>query len=572
MSASSSNTVAAPGEPLDQPSPAVSKPLGERLLDAGLLTQPQLDLALSEQKRQGKRLGQVLVDLGFVPAEVIAGTLANESNTELVDIGKTVLDDDLLKLVKRDVALKHKLLPLSLKDGVLTVALADAFDVVAIDRLERETGYTIQVVTAPEDEILEAVAKHYEQSRSIGDTIELIVQGGLASEEDPEDGSPLVRLVDQIIALGIKSKATDIHIEPDERILRVRLRIDGVLRQEALLPKQIQPAVTARIKLLADLDITEKRAPQDGRIHFVFGNSKVDLRVSTLPTNHGESIVMRILDGGRVTLALADLGYSQSDQKLIESLVSRPHGMVLVTGPTGSGKTTTLYTTLGLIDTASKSVFTLEDPIEYSLGMIRQTQVRSDLGMDFASGLRALLRQDPDVILIGEIRDTETAQLAVRAALTGHLVLSTLHTNDAIGAIPRLIDMGIEPYLLPSSLAAIVGQRLVRRNCETCKESAPVPEALLENPTVRELIGETREVWQGRGCDACRNTGFDGRLAIYEILSVDDDLHAPIVQGAPASELLKIARQNGMRSMVEDGVQKALAGHTTLAEVLRVAR
>ena len=548
------------------------RPLGERLLDAGLITQPQLDLALSEQKRQRKKLGQVLVDLGFVSAQVIAETVASESNTRVVDLEKVVIDDEVLKLIDREVASEHRVLPLGLDNDILTVVLADAFNVVAIDKIERSTGHTIEVVTAPESRILEAIARHYEQTRSITDTIELITQRVDQIDDENADTSPLIRLVDQIIATGIKTGATDIHVEPDEKVVRLRLRVDGVLRQEAILPKQVQAALTARVKLLAELDITEKRIPQDGRIRFVFGQTKVDLRISTLPTNHGESIVMRILDGGRASMKLEDLGYTEQDQARVKALVSQPHGMILVTGPTGSGKTTTLYSALQLINGAEKSIFTLEDPIEYSMPMVRQTQVKPDLGMDFGAGLRALLRQDPDVILVGEIRDEETAQLAARASLTGHLLLSTLHTNDAAGVIPRLIDMGIERYLLPSVLAAVIAQRLVRKVCQTCRELKPLPERLASHELVGDLLSSATEIWQANGCDDCGNTGYRGRLSVYEILEIKDEVKAPIASGAPISEVAEAAVRSGMKTMLMDGIEKAQAGQTTVEEILRVTR
>jgi len=573
VTTSANLTLAEPSEEVAVDARPASKPLGTRLLEAGLITEAQLDLALREQRRQGKLLGELLIELGFVSAEVITNSVASEARTDVVDVLRTVIDDDVLELVSYEAAARHKLIPISLQDGVVTAALADAFNVVAIDALEKETGYAVRVVTAPEAHILEALARHYAQGRSINDTIDLIMQDGmLPSEDDAAAESPLVRLVDQLIALGIKQGATDIHIEPEEKIVRIRLRVDGVLRQEALLPKPIQAALTARVKLMADLNITEKRTPQDGRIHFLFGQSKVDLRVSTLPTNHGESLVLRVLDGGGVTLGLTDLGYGERGCEPLQDFVDRPYGMVLVTGPTGSGKTTTLYTALQQIDADTRSIFTLEDPIEYSLQMIRQTQVKPEVGMDFATGLRALLRQDPDVILIGEIRDVETAQLAARASLTGHLVLSTLHTNDAIGVIPRLIDMGVERYLLPGALSGIVGQRLVRKICGHCKEEVADAERLISQANLTDLVTGSVQLWRGAGCANCSGDGYKGRLAIYEILKIDHRFHTPIVEAAPSSELLALARAGGMKTMLENGIAKALAGETTLEEVLRVIR
>lgn len=551
----------------------VKKTLGARLKAAGLINDAQLDLALREQKRSGRLLGEVLVDLGFVDTEVITQNVASEANTKVVDVRYADIDEAVLKLVSYETAKRFKLIPIRIRNGLLTAAIADAFNVVAIDHLERETGHTIDVVTAPESHILEAVARHYARGRSIEDTIDqIMLEGNLPSEEDADAESPLVRLVDQIIALGIKNGATDIHVEPDEKIVRIRMRVDGVLRQEVLIPKSIQPALTARMKLISNLNITEKRVPQDGRIQFVFGQNKVDLRVSTLPTNRGESIVLRILDQRGVKLALPDLGFSKGDTESIDQMVDKPYGMILVTGPTGSGKTTTLYTSLGMVNSEDRSVFTLEDPIEYSLGEIRQTQVKPEVGMDFAAGLRALLRQDPDVILIGEIRDLETAQLAARAALTGHLVLSTLHTNDAIGVIPRLVDMGVDRYMLPPALTAIVAQRLVRRICDNCRAEVADPGALVDTLALSEHIASNCNLFHGVGCDECNGSGYQGRQVIYEILNIDERFHAPIIKGAAGSEIRALAKESGMVSMFDDGLRKAMAGSTTLEEVLRVVR
>ncbi len=555
---------------------AAPKPklLGARLLDAGLIDEQQLDLALREQKRQGLRLGEVLIELGFVDPSVITEALAGEAKAQVVDVLHAGIDPEVLQLIDYETAKRNRLIPLSLDNGRLTVALADALDVVVIDQIEKSTGYVVDVVTAAETDILEALTLHFAEGQSINETIDRVLrEGNVAGEDDDlEEGSLMVRLVDQIIGLGIRQKATDIHVEPDDKILRIRLRVDGLLHQEVLIPKPIQAALTARLKLMAGLDITEKRAPQDGRIRFAHGHSEVDLRVSTLPTNHGESVVMRILNTAGVSMSLSHLGFSENDRERFLQTMERPYGMVLVTGPTGSGKTTTLYTALSQIDADARSVFTLEDPIEYSMHKIRQTQIRPEVGMGFAAGLRALLRQDPDVILVGEIRDTETAQLATRAALTGHLVLSTLHTNNAAGVIPRLIDMGVERYLLPAALSAVIGQRLVRRICEHCKEPIAEPERELERLGLSAMVDGPVELYRGAGCDACRHTGYRGRQAIYEVMMIDETFHAAIVDEAPTTELEEIARRAGMKTMLEDGLAKSLAGITTVEEVIRTVR
>ena len=430
---------------------------------------------------------------------------------------------------------------------------------------------SINVVTAPEAHILEAVERNYARSASINETIEQVMDGD-ALELEAEDGSPMVRLADQILGTGVKLRATDIHLHPEEKNMRVRMRVDGILREEVIVPKAIQGALLARVKLMAGVDITERRVPQDGRIRFHFGSSYVDMRVSTLPTQYGESIVVRILDGGATQLSLEHLGFSDNDRARLETAINNPYGMVLVTGSTGSGKTTTLYTALGSIDRESRSVFTLEDPVEYTLPLIRQTQVNADIGMDFATGLRALLRQDPDVILVGEIRDRETAELAIRAALTGHLVFSTIHTNNAVGVIPRLVDMGIERYLLPSALVAVVGQRLLRRLCESCKREQSGPDPLMSSPDLAAMTDRATSHFEASGCDECGDTGYRGRIAVYEVLHVDESFHAAILGGAPEPELLALARDGGLRTMLEDGLAKATAGLTDVKEVLRVLR
>ncbi len=552
--------------------PKVSKPLGQRLLEAGLVTEPQLDLALREQKRGGGYLGETLVELGFVTTEDITATLAQEHDVEMVTVRDIEIAPDLLGLVSYDTARTHKLIPFVLEGGVLTVVFADALDIVAQDAVERETKYTIKVVTAPESHVLEAIERNYARSSSINETIEQVLSGdSLEVTTADDEGSPMVRLVDQILATAIKQRATDVHLQPEERNMRVRLRVDGILREEIIVPKAIQSAVLARLKLMANLDITEKRVPQDGRIRFTFGSGYIDLRVSTLPTNHGESIVMRVLDGGAVQLSLADLGFSPSDLSRIEQAISQPYGMVLVTGPTGSGKTTTLYTALGTIDREARSVFTLEDPIEYTLPLVRQTQVNSEIGMSFAAGLRALLRQDPDVILVGEIRDAETAELATRAAMTGHLVFSTLHTNSAVGVIPRLVDMGIDRYLLPSALVGIVGQRLLRKLCMECRREQPGTNPLLAGE-LAALGAASSTHWEAVGCDHCNGTGFSGRIAVYEVLLTDASFHDAMLDGGGESQMLELARAGGMTTMLEDGIAKAHQGLTTIAEVLRVLR
>ncbi|MDQ6951709.1 MAG: GspE/PulE family protein [Mariprofundales bacterium] len=548
------------------------KPLGERLIDQGLINRSQLELALREQKRLGGYVGEALIGLGFLSADALAEAMASETNTQVIDIGAAVIDPDVLKLVPHEMARRFHLIPYTVENDLLTVVMADPYDVVAIDTLEKQCHLQIEAASAPDGDVMEAIARNYMQGISIDDTMDKILRDGFVASEDEVGSAPLVRLVDQLIAEGVKQQATDIHIEPDEKIVRVRMRIDGVLKRSVLIPKPLQLAITARIKIMSGMNITEKRIPQDGRIRFPFGKREVDLRVSILPTAHGENIVMRLLDQGKMDLTLSSVGLSKTNAERFKRAIDRPHGVVLVTGPTGSGKTTTLYAALGEINSEGVSIFTLEDPIEYRIPLVRQTQINPEVGLTFASGLRALLRQDPDVILLGEIRDGETAELAVRASLTGHLVFSTLHTNDAVGAIPRLIDMGIEPYLLPACLAGIMAQRLVRSICPGCKQPMEDPRKELADAGVNLKPESNPQLWEGSGCESCGNTGYRGRVTINEVLLMDDKFHDAIVQGASVAELGRLAAANGMRSMFMDGIGKALQGLTTVSEVVRVSR
>jgi len=550
------------------------KPLGERLVDQGLINRSQLDLGLREQKRLGGYVGEALIGLGFITAEALADAMASETNTQVIDVVAAVIDPDILKLVPHDLANRFRLIPYEIDrdHAIITIVMADPYDVVAIDTLEKQCKLRVEVASAPEGDVMDAIARNYMQGVSIDDTMDKILREGFAAQEDDAGSAPMVRLVDQLIAEGIKLQATDIHIEPDEKIVRVRMRIDGLLHRSVLIPKPLQLAVIARIKIMAGMNITEKRIPQDGRIHFPFGRREVDLRVSTLPTAHGENIVMRLLDQGKMDLNLNAVGLSKINKQRFNTAIDRPHGVILVTGPTGSGKTTTLYAALGEINSEDVSIFTLEDPIEYRIPLVRQTQINPEVGLTFATGLRALLRQDPDVILLGEIRDAETAELAVRASLTGHLVFSTLHTNDAVGAIPRLIDMGIEPYLLPACLGAVMGQRLVRKLCQQCKVPVENPHQELEDAGVPFKAESRPKLWHAEGCDLCGNTGYKGRVTINEVLLLNDKFHDAIVEGVSTAELSRLAIDNGMRTMFMDGVGKALQGLTTVMEVMRVSR
>ncbi len=561
------------------------KRLGERLIEAGYLSQTQLDLALREQKRRGGLIGQVLVGLGFVPQEIISSFVAKEAETKVVNVNRCVIDKAVLQMVPFETAKRLKALPLSRENGSLTVALADPFDVVAIDTLQQITGLAVEVVSAPERDILNCLELHY----GIGETIEQQIEQAMDQQgaDEPraaprarvEAGSPeasveapIIRLVDQIIARAVSLRASDIHFEPEEKTMRIRTRIDGVLYQDVLVPKTMQSPVIARLKIMADLDVTEQRLPQDGRATVYAGRREINLRVSSLPTAHGENLVLRILDSAAQGATLPALGFSPRDYELFQEAVHRPHGVVLVTGPTGSGKTTTLYAVLKEVASLEVSTFTLEDPIEYRMPLIRQTQIKEDIGLTFGTGLRALLRQDPDVILVGECRDTETAQLMVRAALTGHLVFSTLHTNDAAGAIPRLLDMGVEPYLLPASLVAVLAQRLVRSICPDCKRPVVDPAGVFAELKLKPPAGLPLQLSKGDGCHECKQSGYRGRQAIFELMLVDERFHDPIIRRSGAPDYFRLAREKGMATMFEDGLRKVLAGTTTIEELLEATR
>src|SRR5436190_7764934 len=565
-----------------------SKPqrgFGERLVEAGYISQTQLDLARREKKRHGGLIGQTLVSLGFVSQEIISAFVAKESETRIVDVNRSVIDKAVLQLVAFETAKRLKALPLSRENGALTVALADPCDVVAIDTLQQLTGLAIEVVSAPERDILNCLELHYGTGESIERSIEQAMdeQGlddGKASRRPVREvnlaeagvDAPIIRLVDQIIARAVSLRASDIHFEPEEKTMRIRMRIDGILYQDVLVPKSMQSPVIARLKIMANLDVTEQRLPQDGRATVYAGRREINLRVSSLPTAHGENLVLRILDSAAQGVNLLGLGFGAREYELFQEAVHRPHGVVLVTGPTGSGKTTTLYAVLKEVTSLEVSTFTLEDPIEYRVPLVRQTQIKEEIGLTFGIGLRALLRQDPDVILVGECRDTETAQLMVRAALTGHLVFSTLHTNDAAGAIPRLIDMGVGPYLLPAALVAVLAQRLVRTICPDCKRPVPDPAAAFAELQLAPPADQPLRLWKGAGCRECKQSGYRGRQAIFELMILDHRFHDPIVRRAGAPEYFRLSREKGMHSMFEDGMRQVLEGRTTIEEVLEATR
>jgi type IV pilus assembly protein PilB len=551
-----------------------TKKLGEILIEAGTITPDKLDLALREQSQTKEKLGTIFQRLGICSEKEIAKVLAGQAGVACVNLNQVEVDAEQLGLVDREYAEKFSLIPLQRKGSTLQVAMANPLDLVIIDELGRKSGKYIEVVHAPESEIQDAIVRYYGIRAGSGNEITELIsksQKALASGVKLGEGdSPFIRLVDKMIAQGIDEGATDIHIEPEEKVLRCRYRVDGRLIQGPILPGELRGIVTTRVKIMAEMNISESRIPQDGRILFDTGKRKLDLRVSTFPTVNGEGIVCRILDKEALIVGLERLGMDSDILTRFRQDIAKPNGIILVTGPTGSGKTTTLYSALTYLNKPDTKIITLEDPVEYELPVINQAQINTSKGFTFAKGLRAILRQDPDILLVGEIRDVETAQLAIRAALTGHLVFSTLHTNSAAGAIPRLLDMGVEPFLLSATLVSILAQRLVRQVCEHCGEPCePNPEDMeLMEWSSEDLAGG--KMMEGQGCSLCRNSGHRGRLAVFEYLHVDKVIRKLIADGKDAVEIEDAARNQGQKGLRSDALKKMMAGRTTMKEVMRV--
>jgi len=500
----------------------------------------------------------------------------------LIDVAKYAIDPNILKLIPKDLASKHFLIPLYQSAQVLFVAMANPKDIKAIDEVRHRTQlHAIIPLFAPKEDIQTAIDRHYSQQEKVQDILQAVQKEKLEEgealqfEKDEKkqdlaalaEQAPVIKLVNHVILQAINEKASDIHIEPDEKVLRVRYRIDGILRENYVFEKDLESSIVARVKITAGMDIAEKRKPQDGRIRFRLENKQIDVRVSSLPTIYGENLVLRLLDKTSVKKDLKSLGMDPSILTNFEKIIQTPYGVVLVTGPTGSGKSTTLYGALNTVNDMDKNIVTVEDPVEYDLELIRQTQVNPKVGLTFAVGLRSILRQDPDIIMVGEIRDPETAEIAVQAALTGHLVFSTLHTNDACGAVTRLMDMGVQPFLIASSLVGVLGQRLVRRICTHCKELYVPPPALIQELGLEESVDH---FYVGRGCKECHSLGYAGRTAIHELLTVTPEIRNLITARATQSDIQKLALSQGMRTLRQAGLEKARQGITTLQEVIKV--
>jgi type IV pilus assembly protein PilB len=552
------------------------KQLGDILLESGLVSVDQLTSAIDEQQRLGRSLGRVLVDLGVVTESQLVAALAQQIGLAFVDLTEYPVDGSAVVSISAAVARRHAALPIGYEDGRLLVAMADPANVFAVDDIRSITGREVRPVVATKADLLAAIERFH---RSDGYLDELTTsidvleddENDLSKVKEIVDDAPIVKFVNLLITQAISDRASDIHIEPEERELRVRFRIDGVLHEIMRSPKSIQAGVISRLKIMSEMDIGERRVPQDGRLSVQTNGRKIDLRVASLPTVWGEKIVMRILDNSTAMLKLSDLGFVDSNYVRWEQSFTKPYGMLLVTGPTGSGKSTTLYSTLNIVNKPEVNVITVEDPVEYRLPGINQVQANPKAGLTFARALRSILRSDPDIVLLGEIRDHETAQIAIEAALTGHLVLSTLHTNDAPSAINRLIEMGIEPFLVGSALDCVLAQRLARRLCSKCKEPyEPTRESLVASRWPWPEDKELPTLYRAVGCSTCSKTGYKGRLALHEVMAVTEQIERLAVERASADAIRVVAREQGMVTLRDDGLAKVLQGVTSIEEILRV--
>lgn len=544
------------------------KRLGEILVEKGIITEEILNRALSIQQGSMEKLGDVFLKMGVIKEEDLYSALSDIYNVSYVNLDDVVIDSEVVRLVPEHICRRYMVIPLNIDGDRIMVAMSNPVNIYALDDIRIITGKDVDPVLASERQITQVLDRIYTIQKGLEETLINIGPSDEDTEatvEVLEDEAPVVRLVNLTITQAVQEGASDIHIEPTENDVKIRFRVDGVLYDVISPPKRIFPTLVARIKILSNMDIAERRVPQDGRFRVNSQGKIIDFRVSTLPTIYGEKIVLRLLDRSATLIGLEKLGFTEEILHNFDNLIRRPYGMILVTGPTGSGKTTTLYSALAKISTTEKNIITIEDPVEYQFARINQVQINPKAGLTFANGLRSILRQDPDIMMVGEIRDRETAEIAVQSALTGHLVLSTIHTNDSAGAIARLIDMGIEPYLISSSLIGILAQRLARRICPRCR----VP----KEPTEEEIkvlkISSDHTMYEGKGCEACRHTGYRGRLGIFELLVIDDEIRAMIVDKTPANVIREAAVKNGMVTLWEDAKLKVIDGITTYSEILR---
>ena len=550
--------------------------IGSKLLDKKVISEDQLNIAIKERERLGgnKSLGIILVDMGFVSEGALGEILNDSVGIKKFDIKSSYIDPKLVKKIPKDFAVQNKLMPVSYNSESIVLAMVDVFDIIAIDQVRRffPPNFRIDPVFVPETDIMHAIDQYFDYEMSIEGILKEIESGGTSKNTNESElrgdyKSPMVRLVDVILNDAVHHGASDLHFEPEAQFLRIRYRIDGKMVQIRSVHKDYWSAIAVRIKIMSNMNIAENRKPQDGRIETEILGRKIDFRVSTQPTINGENIVMRILDEKQSIMTLEKLGFSENSNNVLKKIVQRPEGVIILTGPTGSGKTTTLYTVLNYINSIDKNIMTLEDPVEYRIPLIRQSNIRHDIGMDFATGIKAILRQDPDVILVGEIRDKDTAITAIQAAMTGHQVYSSLHTNDALSAIPRLMNIGVPTYLLSGALIGIIAQRLARKLCVHCKKEQPITD--FEKKLLGPKYANVTQLYQAVGCDKCSH-GYKGRMAISEILPFDRELDEMIVASAGRKEMLKYALSTGFVPIVEDGLQKVVAGYIDLKELIRV--
>ncbi len=549
------------------------KKLEDLLLELGLVKQEQLELAREAQRQTGGLLGKTLIGLGYITEKNMAEVTAVQFGVPYVDLMASAVSRETAHLIPYDLADRYQIIPIEAKDNELTLAMLDPADFYALDDVRMITGMNVNPVIASEAAIRWSIDQAYGVKEVIAKAVEQLrpEDAGEITENQTAEDAPIINIVDSLLRQAIKELASDIHIDPQEKGTRVRFRVDGLLKDVIIFPSHVHMAIVSRIKIMAGMDISEKRKPQDGRFQVTDNESEVDIRVASLPTILGEKIVMRILDKKAIRFEIGNLGFSDENLVRYKRLYNQPQGLVLVTGPTGSGKTTTLYSTLMQINSPAKNIITIEEPVEYRLDGVNQVQVNGKAGMTFANGLRAILRQDPNIIMVGEIRDKETANIAVRSALTGHLVFSTLHTNDAAGAIIRLLDMEVQPFLTASSLLGVVAQRLARKLCLNCREAYFLPPESI-NGQFLYLAGEQPvPVYRAKGCPHCGYTGYRGRIAIHEVLTITSALREAINRQEPEHILLRLAMQEGMQTMQQDGVMKVLAGDTSIEELMRVA-
>jgi type IV pilus assembly protein PilB len=553
--------------------------LDELLLTRNLVSDEELEEAREIASERGRSLGRVLIELGYLKESALVAILAEQLGLEFIDLAEAQLDPSAVALVPEATARRHNCVPVRFDDdGRLVVAMADPANVLAVDDIRAMSGKDVRTLVGTKADIINAINRSYRLD-SAAETLVEEASAEASAEQNLDDiaaastaeDAPIIKLVNLLITQAVNDRASDIHIEPGERTLRVRYRIDGVLHEVMTPPKSVQSGMISRLKIMADVDIAERRIPQDGRIGLVVQGKQIDIRLATLPTVHGEKVVMRILDKSSVLLKLQDLGFMPDNFNRFQESYKKPYGAILVTGPTGSGKSTTLYATLNILNRPEINIITVEDPVEYKLPGVNQVQTNVKAGLTFASALRSILRSDPDVVLIGEIRDRETAQIAIEAALTGHLVLSTLHTNDAPSALTRLTEMGIEPFLVASALDSVLAQRLARRLCDKCKEEyTPTAEELESNRFPWNDGEELPALFRPVGCAACGKTGYRGRLAVHEVMTVSEEIERMVVEKASSEEIGRIAREQGMSTLRQDGMAKVLEGITSIEEILRV--